>query len=181
VVFGYAKQLMGARRGELRQAAGGLGLLVDPEPATRLAVRPLLAERGIDLVHARTGIAALELIWRMPDSFRVVIVSYSLPGLSGSAVLETLRHFRPALPLVCLSGGEETRVPAPAGTCLSKPVNNVELAAQLDGALGGSVSLPPLVDLAPETIARARARYALSGNLVEAALEMEREISGQEE
>jgi DNA-binding response OmpR family regulator len=161
----------------LRQGDEGLGLLVDPEPATRLAVRRLLADRGIDLVHAKTGIAGLELILRLPDSFRVVIVSLHLPGLSGAAVIETLRHFRPELPLLCLTVGSEASVVAGAGACLPKPINDGELAVQLDWALQGTVNLPPIVEVPAEAIARARARYALSQNLVEAALEVERGIS----
>jgi DNA-binding response OmpR family regulator len=166
--------------GELRQAAAGLGLLVDSEAGTRSALRPLLTERGIDLVHAKTGIAALELIWRLPESFRVVIVSYSLPGLSGGAVIETLRHFRPSLPVLCLDGKAQAGVMTHPGTCLSRPVNEEELAAQLDEVLVGGASLLPLLQLPREAIARAQARYALSGNLIEAALELERGISGQE-
>jgi DNA-binding response OmpR family regulator len=133
------------------------------------------------LVLARTGIAGLELILRLPDSFRLVIISLDLPGLSGEAVIETLRHFRPELPLLCLTNGHGAAAAlAVAGTCLPKPVNDDDLATQLDGALAGIAGLPSLVDVSPEAIARARARYAISGNLVEAALEVERGISGRE-
>jgi CheY-like chemotaxis protein len=161
----------------LRQSDERLGLLVDPEPATRLTVRRLLADRGIDLVHAKTGIAGLELILRLPDSFRVVIVSLHLPGLSGAAVIETLRHFRPELPLLCLSVGHDATVVAGARACLPKPIKDGELAVQLDWALQGTVNLPPIAEVHAEAIARARARYTLSQNLVDAALEMERGIS----
>jgi DNA-binding response OmpR family regulator len=132
------------------------------------------------LVLARTGIAGLELILRLPDSFRLVIISLDLPGLSGEAVIETLRHFRPELPLLCLTNGHAATAVAVAGTCLPKPINDDQLATQLDGALAGIANFPPLVDVSPEAIARARARYASSGNLVEAALEVERGISGRE-
>jgi DNA-binding response OmpR family regulator len=155
-------------------------LLVDPDPGTRQAVRRLLADRGLDLVLARTGIAGLELILRLPDSFRLVIISLDLPGLSGEAVIETLRHFRPELPLLCLTNGHGAAALAVAGACLPKPINDDQLATQLDGALAGIAGLPPLVDVSPDAIARAQARYASSGNLVEAALEVERGISGRE-
>lgn len=164
----------------MRRGAGDLGLLIDPETDTRVTIRRMLMKRGWDLVHARSGIAGLELIHRLADSFRLVIVSLDLPGLSGVAVIETLRQFRPELPLLCLGEGQVARIPVGAGICLAKPVNDQELAAQMDGVLEGSGSLAPFVAVEPQALARAKARYAVSGNLVEAAFELERGISAEE-
>ena len=151
-------------------------MLIDRETDTRVTVRRLMMKRGLDLVHARSGIAGLELIHRLPDSFRLVIISLDLPGLSGAAVIETLRQFRPELPLLCLGEGQGATSPVGAGICLAKPVNDQELAAQLHGVLEGNGSLPPFVGVEPQALARARARYSISGNLVEAAFELERGI-----
>jgi CheY-like chemotaxis protein len=157
----------------LRQLSEGLVLLVDHDSVSRVSVRRLLAERGLELVHARTGLAGLELMARLPENFRLVIVSLDLPGLSGAAVLETLRRFRPGIPLLCLSNG--TNAPAAAAhTCSRKPIDEVDLRTQLDAALDGGTAFVPPLEILPEAVARAEARYAASGNLVEAAEEVDR-------
>jgi hypothetical protein len=83
------------------------------------------------------------------------------------------------LPLLCLIGNEAPVV-AGSSACLPKPINDGELAAQLDAALQGTANLPPIAEVQAEAMARARAQYTLSQNLVEAALEMERGISQRE-
>jgi DNA-binding response OmpR family regulator len=163
------------QEGALRQQPEGLALLVDHDSMSRSTVRRLLSERGLALVHARTGLSGLELILRLPETFRLVIVSLDLPGLSGGAVLETLRRFRPGIPLLCLSEKSATLV-APAA-CLRKSIDEEDLATRMDAALSGTAGFLPLVEVSDEAIARAQARYAVSGNLVEAALEMDRGMS----
>ncbi len=161
----------------MRQQSEGLALLVDHDSVDRPLVRRLLGDRGLDLVHARTGLAALELMVRLPETFRLVIVSLDLPGLSGGAVLETLRRFRPEIPLLCLSNGKSTTALA-SGACSPKPIDEDNLGSQMDAALGGTASFLPSIEVAAEAIARAEALYASSGKLVEAAIEVERGITG---
>ena len=147
----------------------GLVLLVDDDVDSRRHVRHLLELGGMDVVQASNGIAALELIQRLPQSFRLIITELDLPGLSGGMLAETLRLFRPDLRTLCISSR------AVAGTaagrhCLSKPVEEAALqAALLDGHfVHDSNNLPEA------WVARARERYAMMGDLVEAALELSR-------
>lgn len=155
--------------------AKSLVLLVDPDPRTRHVLQPLLADRGLQLVHARTGLAALELLQRVTDEFRLAIVSLDLPGLSGLAVMETLRQFRPTLPVMCLTEVETAAAIASASKgCLAKPLQDGELAMQLDEAISGGSSAPGASSISPEALARARARFEVSGDLVGAALELAR-------
>jgi len=149
-----------------------LVLLVDHDVESRRHVRHLLELHGADVVQASNGIAALELLQRLPQTFGLVITELDLPGLSGAILAETLRLFRPGLRTLCMSsravaGGAEGR------RCLSKPVEGAALqVAILDGhPVEGSNGGPEF----PEAwIARARARYAMMGDLVEAALELAR-------
>jgi CheY-like chemotaxis protein len=126
----------------------------------------------MDVVQASNGIAALELIQRLPQHFRVVLTELDLPGISGAVLSETLRLFRPDLPTLCMS----TR--SVAGTlegrrCLAKPLHGPDLEAALEngGPLGGGEHAPTFPDI---WVTRARARYAAAGDLVEAALELAR-------
>jgi CheY-like chemotaxis protein len=150
-----------------------LVLLVDNEVASRRQVRAMLEAGGLEVVQAASGLAALELIQRLPNSFRLVITDVDLPGISGLVLMETLRLFRPDLPVICMLG---TRAAVGAGQirgCLNKPIQSAELDAVLAGAgegwsPGGPESFPE------SAAARARERFAVAGDLVEAALELAR-------
>lgn len=155
--------------GEPNRDERGLVLLVEDDVESRRYTRRLLELHGMEVVQASNGIAALELIQRLPQSFRLVITELDLPGLPGSAVAETLHLFRPDLPTLCISGR------AVAGAvngrrCLAKPLQGADLVAALEDqrALGEWEAIPE------ERATRARARYAAAGDLVEAALELAR-------
>jgi len=157
---------------ENRTESGRLVLLVDDDVESRRHARHLLELHGMDVVQASNGIAALELIQRLPRSFRLVLTDLDLPGLSGTVLLETLRIFRPDLPTLCMSSR------AAAGAvdgrrCLAKPLQGPDFQAALEDGHSPDVVEhgPPF----PEPwVARARARYAAVGDLVEAALELAR-------
>jgi len=156
-----------------------LVLLVDSEVESRRHARHLLEIQGMEVVQASNGIAALELVQRLPQSFRLVITELDLPGLSGTAVAETLRLFRPDLPILCMSG--RSAAGAAAGRrCLAKPLHGPDLQAAIEDGVafqnsdGGS-------RLQETCIARARARYAAVGDLVEAALELARAAEAEDE
>jgi len=152
----------------------GLVLLIDNDVESRRHVRRLLEQQGMDVVQASNGIAALELIQRLPQSFRLVITELELPGLSGAILAETLRLFRPELRTLCMSS--HAAAIAAGRQCLSKPVAVDALqAAMLDGHATQDAN-----DLPEVWIARARARYALMGDLVEAALELSRAAGAED-
>jgi CheY-like chemotaxis protein len=148
-----------------------LVLLVDDDVESRRHARHLLELHGMEVVQVSNGIAALELIQRLPQSFRLVLTELDLPGISGTVLSETLRVFRPDLPTLCMSSPAAGAVDG--RRCLAKPLQGPDLQTAMengrspDGAEHGS----PL----PERwVARARARYAAVGDLVEAALELAR-------
>jgi CheY-like chemotaxis protein len=157
----------------------GLVLLVDNDVGSRRQTRRLLELRGLEVVQAANGMAALELIQRLPQSFRLVLTDLDLPGIPGSVIIETLRIFRPDIPVLCMSA-----TPAVTGTngispCLSKPVDGRELEAALDGGANHWAGPGPTT-IAESVASRARARFAVGGDLVEAALDLSRGMSSGE-
>jgi len=90
------------------RAGTQLALLADDDRETARQARPWLLSQGLELVQARGGMAALELLQRLPESFGLALVSLDLPDIPGVVLIETLRHFRPALPVMCLTApGQE--------------------------------------------------------------------------
>lgn len=157
---------------------GDLVLLIEHDAEVRRRVRRMLEARHLEVVEASNAIAGLELIQRLPGASRLIISDLELPGLSGTAVLEALRHLRPDLAVVCIAGSVTAAVTSGL-PCLHKPVAEEELAAQVAAALSGRSlwqdvrgSITP-----PETLARARARYTASRDLVAAGLELDRGLA----
>ena len=153
--------------------ATSLALLIDVDPTTRSKIRLILEDAGLEVIQARSSVAALELLQRLRDRFRLVLVSMEMPGLSGPVVLETLRLCRPHLPVLCLSRAD-TAV-AGGANCLAKPLQPDALRARIAEALTGTNGAAgQAIDL--ETLARARATFAASGSLLEAARELARAL-----
>jgi CheY-like chemotaxis protein len=149
-----------------------LVLLVDDDVDSRRHARHLLEQQGVDAVQSSNGVAALELIQRLPKHFRLVLTELDLPGISGAVLSETLRIFRPDLPTLCMSS-RATAGSSNGWRCLAKPLQGPDLqTAMTNGGSLGEVERSPAF---PEAwVARARARYAAVGDLVEAALELAR-------
>jgi CheY-like chemotaxis protein len=158
--------------------ARGLVLLVDGDDTSRRDIRHLLESRGIDVVQTSNGMAALELIQRLHESLRFVMVDLSLPGLPGSVLIETLRHFRPDLPVLCMTTNR-TAVPAGIGrNCLAKPLQTSDLDAALS-ELGDGRTPQAFLDISPELLERTRRTFTRSRDLVEAALELASGLDGR--
>lgn len=146
-----------------------LVLVIDSDEEARRRTRTLLEARGYDVVMATTGHAALELVQRLPASFELVLVETDLRGLPGLVVAETLRLFRPDIPVICLSGNRVL----PAAHCLRKPLSEADLDEQLKTLGNGGGPRADAPNLANDAVrARARARYEAGGSLVEAAMEL---------
>jgi DNA-binding response OmpR family regulator len=150
-------------------------LLMSRDRKLRDALRRAVAVHQLQLVHASAGVAGLELLQRFSETFRLAVVDTDIPGLPGSVVMETLRQFRPELPVVCLSSGR-VLAGALAARCLGRPIDEDLLAEAVESALRGAGPLfeawTPLAG--PGAIARAHECFRVSGDLVEAALELAR-------
>lgn len=150
-----------------------LVLLVDADPGTRGWVRPMLLAHGLDVIQARSSLAALELLQRMPERFRLVIVSLEMRDLPGAVVLETLRLFRSGLTTLCVTAAERVTASGTSGPCLSRSARGDDLEHQIVDALSGRTTASAGTATA-EATARATAAFATSANLLEAARELAR-------
>lgn len=159
------------------RAGAQLALLVDDDRETARDARPWLMAHGLELVHVRAGVAALELLQRIPESFGVILVSLGLPDIPGVVLIEILRNFRPELRVICLTAPDQ-ELDVDVAVCLSKPISRTEFNAQMSHALGRAPTPVLLTSFDEDAIARARTRYAISGNLIEAARELSRGYGG---
>ncbi|MBE2247925.1 MAG: PAS domain S-box protein, partial [Myxococcus sp.] len=103
--------------------AGQAVLLVDDQDAVRRSHAALLTGAGFRVLHAASGAEALEVGAR--EHVDVVLLDYSMPGLSAEETLAGLRRQRPRLPIICLSGLATTLEGASAQ--LLKPVSHEAL------------------------------------------------------
>ncbi len=152
-----------------------LALVIDSDPTARASLRELFEARGHDVIYCSNGLAALELIQRLPSSFSLVLVDLDVGGFPGAAVLEVLRMFRPDLPVYCMS----RRVTALPARCLRKPID----PEALDALLGPGSESPVdnwELSLDEDTIAEVRARYGSGRDLVEAALGLSKGLRREE-
>ena len=152
---------------------GNLVLVVEHEEASRRRWRRRLEGRGYEAVEAGSVVSALELVQRLPEAFRLVLVRSDMPGLPGTALIETLRLLRPELPVFCLGSPREAVVEVGCPT-VSEAGEDLEGHLQAFAADGDawrqSSRLPS------DAIRRVRERYARTGDLVEASHEVARSL-----
>ncbi|MEW5742658.1 MAG: ATP-binding protein [Myxococcota bacterium] len=111
--------------------AGRVVLVIDDEPAVRRATVAVVKAAGFTVLDAASGEEGVRLAQTTPVD--VVLLDYSMPGLSPQATLKALRQVRPNLPVVSLSGLGVTLEGATAH--LAKPVTPDELVKALEAAL----------------------------------------------
>jgi two-component system, OmpR family, alkaline phosphatase synthesis response regulator PhoP len=83
-------------------------LLVDDEPDIRSVLRMRLERTGYHVLEAETGVQALDVVYTAhPD---LLVLDWSLPGLSGIEVLKTIRANQASAGLIVfmVSGMDET-------------------------------------------------------------------------
>ena len=115
-------------------------LLVDDERDFVQTLAERLSMRGMRVELAYDGPAALESISRsVPD---VVLLDLSMPGMTGDAVLHSIKSRHPALPVILLTGhcAEDDTGCGPladAFACCTKPLALATLLDVLHAALRG--------------------------------------------
>lgn len=114
-------------------------MLVDDDPALRGLLRVTLPSEGFDVVEAAGGDEALALASeKAPD---LVLLDWTMPGLSGGEVLRELKREHPELPVIVLTARREPRYRAEAeslgaDTFLTKPFSPLELLETIERLLG---------------------------------------------
>ena len=85
-------------------------LLVDDQPARLMSYEAILSDLGQNLVHARSGLEALERL--MKDEFAVVLLDVSMPGMDGFETA-SLIHEHPRFertPIIFVTGVHVTEL-----------------------------------------------------------------------
>ena len=149
--------------------SGRFALLVDGDPATRTIIGSALPD-GLQLVQSRTGSAALALLQRMAGHFGLALVTLDLDDMPGRVVIDTIRLFRPEIPVICLSRGQGVKVETGV-QCLAKEGDGTTLRVRLQ-KMWKSLEFWPLPRATAAAIEQARTTFALTGDLTLAAREL---------
>jgi two-component system cell cycle sensor histidine kinase/response regulator CckA len=88
-------------------AGVGRILLVEDEDAVRIFAAKTLKRRGYDVVEARDGEHALEILEAEPESFDILISDVVMPGLDGPSLLKAARPYLGHARIVFMSGYAE--------------------------------------------------------------------------
>ena len=118
--------------------AGEKILIVDDEEGMRRLLARVLAREGYQAVAAESGAEAMRRIGG--ENFDLVITDIQMPGMNGLALLEELKSFDPALPVVVITayGTVESAVQAlraGAYDYLTKPFETDEIKLTVAKAL----------------------------------------------
>ena len=129
--------------------ASGFGegnvLLVDDDESIRDNLASALSEGGWNVVQAYDGQEALRLFDAAPDSFRLVVLDLSLPGVPGREVFQSARKRRPDLPILVITGfdveaGDASPVVDGANGRLLKPFRARTFLREVERIANGSDS-----------------------------------------
>ena len=118
----------------------GRALVVDDEDSVRMLAEVMLRRVGFEVVTAANGTEALERFRAEPDSFRVVLLDLTMPGMDGLAVAREMYAIHPEVRIVLTTGYSAPPWPVnetPAGMVgfLEKPYRLEDLARVLRQSL----------------------------------------------
>ncbi|HWS69924.1 MAG TPA: AAA family ATPase [Steroidobacteraceae bacterium] len=111
-------------------------LLIEDEAPVLAATTEVLSRLGYEAVSFSDSHAALAAFEAAPERFDVVVSDEGMPGLTGTGLARVLRHRRPDLPIVLVSGYSgatltQDSLAAGVSELLTKPLQSRELAATL--------------------------------------------------
>ena len=117
-------------------------LVIDDEQAVRDSLAKILQREGHEVVTAADGDDGLR-VWRERGA-AVVILDIHMPKSDGIETLVQLRALQPSLPVIVISGGDQTHTLGLLGDAkllgavrtLAKPFSLSELTAAVNHALG---------------------------------------------
>ncbi|MBP7336424.1 response regulator [Niveispirillum sp.] len=117
-------------------------LLVEDEDAVRVFSARALRNKGYEVVEAKSGEHALELL-RGPDrpDVDLIITDVVMPQLDGPAMIRTVREFMPDVKVIFISGYAEERFRSAVGggdavEFLAKPFSLKQLATKVKEVMG---------------------------------------------
>jgi signal transduction histidine kinase/CheY-like chemotaxis protein len=119
----------------------GTILVVEDELEVRAIVGRTLERLGFVVLTAEDGRAGVELFQQRADEIRCVLLDMTMPHMSGAESFRRIRHVRPNMPVILMSGySEQDTIMRFAGKgldgFLQKPFRPQQLAALLQKVLG---------------------------------------------
>jgi two-component system cell cycle sensor histidine kinase/response regulator CckA len=114
-------------------------LLVEDDPLVSRIAAESLAHLGYEVLAARSGVEALELLERRGAPVQLLVTDVVLPHMSGGEVARRVLARSPATRVLFVSGwGERSGDRPGAASFLAKPFTAAELGAAVRAALDGS-------------------------------------------
>lgn len=122
-------------------AHAGRALLVDDEPALRLAIADMLQELGYSVTEASSAVEARSLIEDGAE-IDVMVTDHAMPGMSGAQLARLVKRSHPGLPILLVSGYADVDEVAPDLPRLNKPFKQTELAQALAQIMSDRAASP---------------------------------------
>jgi two-component system cell cycle sensor histidine kinase/response regulator CckA len=124
---------------DARRNAGRI-LVVEDEESLRRMLSSLLVRNGYEVSVAGSGEEAIRLASQSPDPHDLVLTDVVMPGINGFSVMHELRHAKPDLKVVLMSGHHDEKVSrdrdlAPGTAFLNKPFALGDLLRTVDELL----------------------------------------------
>ncbi len=121
----------------------GTILVVDDEDSVLSVAQRTLEMVGYDVIAASDGSAGLDAFRGSSDSIALVLLDWTMPGLSGEEAFREIRGVQPGVPVILSSGYSETDTLAQCGDLvpagfLQKPYLATELIDLVQMVLGTS-------------------------------------------
>jgi len=85
-------------------------LLVEDEEMMRNMAKAMLNRLGVKVLCVYDGIEAIEVFQKHYNEINVVITDLNMPHMNGLETLSVLRRIRPNLPMILVSGHDESIV-----------------------------------------------------------------------
>ncbi len=109
-------------------------IIVDDEPVLLRALESLLRRKGHDVVALESPIAATQRLAQ--EDFDVALLDVKMPELSGLELLNAVRHRRPEIEVIMMTGNATVEdalaaVKAGAYDFLTKPFDDVDVVARV--------------------------------------------------
>jgi CheY-like chemotaxis protein len=115
-------------------------LVVDDDAAVRRVAVRALAASGFDVLEARDGVAAVQVVEQAPCAIQLVLTDLHMPRMSGVELIRVLNERWPGISVLAMTGYSDEREAAEqllgsALQVLSKPFTLVELNAAVRAAV----------------------------------------------
>jgi CheY-like chemotaxis protein len=116
-------------------AEGCKVLVADDESEVRRLAHAILEEQGFEVIEARDGAEAVDVVSNHGEDLAVVILDLVMPNKSGREAFEEIRRLRPNIPVILSTGYAFDGMPVEESHLLAKPYKPERLLQAVRGAL----------------------------------------------